>query len=171
MRRVVLLFVLGFIRPVLLPAQSPLSARSALDILGFEARRAAELFDLRRRDAPLSRTDVYQGVWLRESGASDSVVFDLLPFASAPRDADGLALAFDRGLGGRMWAGATDPNPLQSALQGSAARVLVGAWRALSPGPAAGVVPPRSCPDLRLRVGSEVVHGFGTDGRDAPPDT
>src|SRR5215208_4774204 len=95
--------------PGLLSAQAPLSARSALDIVRFEARRAAELFDLRRRDAPLARTGVYQGVWLRESGAADSVVFDLLPFASAPRRHDGMALAYDRGLGARMWAGATDP--------------------------------------------------------------
>jgi hypothetical protein len=171
MRRVMLLLVLALARAGGLPAQTPLSARSALDILGFEARRAAELLDLRRRETALSRTDVYHGVWLREGGASDSVVFDLLPFASAPRAADGVALAFDPGLGPRMWAGATDLDPLRSALQGSAARLLLGAWRTVSPGPDPPVHAPRSCPSPRLRLGAEMVHGFGTDGRDAPPDT
>jgi hypothetical protein len=166
-----LLLVLALAHPGRLPAQAPLSARPVLDILRFEARRAAELFDLRRRETALSRTDVYHGVWLREGGASDSVVFDLLPFASAPRAGDGMALAFDPGLGPRMWAGATDEDPLRSALQGSAARILLGAWRTVSPGPAPPVAPPRRCPDPRVRVGTEMVHGFGTDGRDAPPDT
>src|SRR3954468_3108535 len=123
MRRLWLPLALALALPGRLPAQTRLSARSALGILGFEARRAAELLDLRRRESALSRTDVYHGVWLREGGASDSVVFDLLPFASAPRAGDGVALAFDPGLGPRMWAGATDVDPLRSALQGSVARV------------------------------------------------
>ena len=171
MRRLVFLLALGLCPAGALPAQSPLSTRSALDILRFEARRAAELLDLRRRETTLSGTDVYQGVWLRESGTADSVVFDLLPFASAPRVSDGVALAFDLGLGARMWAGATDPNPIRSALHGSAARALLGAWRAVRPGPDRPPSSPRGCPGMRIRFGSEVVHGFGTDGRDAPPDT
>ncbi|HUR94007.1 MAG TPA: hypothetical protein VMY76_05460 [Gemmatimonadales bacterium] len=173
MLRVVLPLVLvfGLVRSPPLAAQAPLTGRTALDILRSEARRAAELLDRRWREEPLSRTEVYHGVWLRESGGADSVVFDFLPFATAPRVRDGVAIAFDPGLGTRMWAGAAEPDLLRSALQGTAARVALSAWRAFSPAPGAPLAPSQPCPDMRLRFGGEMVYGFGTDGRDAPPDT
>ena len=156
-----------------LSAQDSLTPRAAFDFLRAEGQRALELADLRRRVAPLERTEIYQGVWLRESGGSDSVVFDFLPFASAPRAHDGVALAFDPGLGPRMWAGATDADPLRSAFQGTAARLLLGIWRGMAPptDPRRLLIDRQQCPGMRLRLGAESAYAFGTDGRDVPPDT
>jgi len=108
MRRWCLLLVL-LLLPRQLPSQQWKPEREALDILLFQGRRAFELAHLRVRDPWLSKQPMYQGLWLRETGAPDSVVFDLLPFASAPRTRDGVALAFDLGTGSRMWTGFTDP--------------------------------------------------------------
>src|SRR3954471_5301601 len=88
-----------------LPAQQSAPEREVLNILVFQGRRAIELARLRDQEGWLSQEPLYQGLWLRETGAADSVVYDLLPFASAPRRRDGVALAFDVGTGARMWSG------------------------------------------------------------------
>jgi len=145
----------------------------ALDILGFQGRRALDLAQLRVSDRWLSEKPLYQGLWLRESGATDSVVFDFLPFASAPRNRDGLALAYDLGTGSRMWTGFTEGEPMRSALVGTAAQALLRAWGQLSSlvSPPEPLLDHQRCPGMRLRLGAEVLQEFGTDGRDAPPDT
>ena len=139
----------------------------------FQGRRALELTHLQYGDPWLADQPIYQGLWLREAGATDSVVFDLLPFASAPRLRDGIVMAFDQGTGSRMWTGFTDVAPVRSALLGSAAQALVNLWAAVSPMVAApqDLLQARSCPGMRLRLGKEAVQGFGTDGRDTPLDT
>jgi hypothetical protein len=145
----------------------------ALDILGFQGRRALDLAQLRVSDRWLSEQRLYQGLWLREGGAADSVVFDFLPFASAPRARDGMALAYDLGTGSRMWTGFTEGEPVRGALLGTAAQALLRAWgqfSSLVSDPEPVLDHPR-CPGMRLRLGAEALQEFGTDGRDAPPDT
>jgi hypothetical protein len=148
-------------------------ARSrGLRILASEGRRSAELLRLRHGDRNLSGAAFYHGVWLREAAISDSVVFDLWPFVAAPRTAGGLALGYSEGLGGRMWAGGRERDPLRAALRGSAARALAKVWAALAPRPPAAISQRLLLPGLRLRLGSEALHHFGTDGREAPaPDS
>jgi hypothetical protein len=161
------------ILPHRLSAQQWIPERSAASVLGFEGRRALELARLRYRDDRLEDEPVYQSLWLRESGARDSIVFDLLPFAAAPRRRDGVALAYDQGTGSRMWSGFTDDDPLRSALLGTAAQALLALWSlrlGIGGGPRA-LVDGNRCPGARLRLGSEMLQGFGTDGRDAPVGT
>jgi len=173
MRHCCLILLLGLFltSPLLCQQRSP--AREALDILLFQGRRAVELARLQGRDPWLGRQPVYQGLWLRESGSRDSVVFDLLPFASAPRARDGVVLAFDLGTGSRMWSGFTDPQPVRGALLGTAAQALLDLWGLLprTVGAPEDLLGQQQCPGMRLRLGSEAVHGFGTDGRDTPLDT
>jgi hypothetical protein len=173
MRRCGFLLFLLLLRPGSLFAQQRSPERQALDVLLFQGRRAVELARLRDRDPWLSRQPLYQSLWLRESGARDSLVFDLLPFASAPRARDGIALSFDLGTGSRMWTGFTEPQPVRGALLGTAAQAVMALWGLLPPrvGAPQDVLQDQQCPGMRLRLGSEAVHGFGTDGRDAPLDT
>jgi hypothetical protein len=62
---------------------------------------------------------------------------------------------------------------VRSAALGSAAQVLAGIWRRFSTigGGPRDLLNDRRCPGMRTRLGAEVLHGFGTDGRDAPPGT
>jgi hypothetical protein len=156
-----------------LQAQEPAPEHVVLDLLGSQGWRALELARLRERNPWLEDKPVYQGLWLRGSGAADSSVFDLLPFASAPRSRAGTALAYDQGIGSRMWSGFTETDPTRSAVLGTAARGLLGLWRQLSGlgGGEQDLLTPRPCPGMRVRLGSEAVFGFGTDGRDTPRDT
>jgi hypothetical protein len=167
------LILVGTGRPAPLRAQEWVPGRAAVTVLGSQAYRAFELARLRVRDPWLENAPVYQGLWLRESGAADSSVYDLLPFASAPRSRDGVALAFDQGTGSRMWSGFTDSDPINSALLGSAARGLLELWRLLPPinGGSHDLMHGRQCPGMRMRIGAEELFGFGTDGRDMPADT
>src|SRR3954451_2677934 len=82
------------------------------------------------------------------------LVYDLLPFASAPRTRDGVALAFDLGTGSRMWTGFTDPAPVRSALLGTLAQALVHIWGVFSPRVAApqDLLKGGQCPGMRLRL-------------------
>jgi hypothetical protein len=167
-----LVLLLGVVHPLPTLAQQWSVGRAAVNLLGSQGYRAFELARLRVRDPRLGEAPVYQGLWLRESNAPDSSVFDLLPFASAPRGRDGVALAFDQGIGRRMWSGFTDASPSRSALLGSAARGLLSLWRrlpALNGGPR-DLMDARTCPGMRLRLGTEALFGFGTDGRDTPPE-
>jgi hypothetical protein len=146
--------------------------RSILEILSQQGWRAVELARQRDRDTWLRREPVFQGLWLREPDAADSSVFDFYPFASAPRTRDGTALVYDQGTGPRMWSGFTETDPTRTAALGAPARGLRALWRllpAIDGGPR-DVLGPRQCPGARLRVGTEVLFGFGTDGRDGPPD-
>jgi hypothetical protein len=167
------LILFSTLLPLRLSAQDWMTGRDVVTVLGSQGRRAFELARLRQRDEWLQNKPLYQSVWLRESGAADSNVFDLLPFASAPRSRNGIALAYDQGTGSRMWSGFTEADPARSALMGSAAQALLGLWRRLSPidGGPRDLLHDRRCPGMRARVGAEVLHGFGTDGRDAPPGT
>jgi hypothetical protein len=159
--------------PGLLAAQELTSGHAVVKVLGSQGRRALELARLRSRDPRLQDAPVHQSIWLRESGASDSMVFDLLPFASAPRKRDGIAIAYDEGTGSRMWSGFTNPNPARSALLGSASQAILSLWRVVSPvrGGPRDLLDRRRCPGMRLRVGGEALDGFGTDGRDTPVGT
>jgi hypothetical protein len=156
-----------------LPAQEWDPRTEALDILQFQGRRALDLAQLRISDRWLSEEPLYQGLWLRESGASDSVVFDFLPFASAPRSRNGLALAYDLGTGSRMWTGFTEGEPARTAAVGAAAQAVLRAWDQFSSfvSPSQPLLNHSECPGMRLRLGSEMLEEFGTDGRDVPPDT
>jgi hypothetical protein len=157
----------------LVQAQQPAPEDVVLDLLGSQGWRAFELARLRERDPWLEDKPVYQGLWLRGSGAADSSVFDLLPFASAPRRRAGTALAYDQGIGSRMWSGFTETDPTRSAVLGTAARGLLGLWRQISGigGGEHDLLAARPCPGMRVRLGSEALFGFGTDGRDTPRDT
>jgi hypothetical protein len=157
--------------PALQAQQLP--ERSILETLGQQGWRALELARQRDRDTRLRQAPVYQGLWLRETDAADSSVFDFLPFASAPRRRSGTALAYDQGTGARMWSGFTDADPTRSAALGAAARGLLALWRLLPPidGGPRDLLGPQRCPGARLRVGAETLFGFGTDGRDAPPES
>jgi hypothetical protein len=166
-------FIPLLLAPGPVAAQSSAPVRDLVSVLGSQGWRALELARLRVRDPWLRDEPVYQGLWLRESGAPDSAVFDLLPFAAAPRSRDGVALAFDQGTGSRMWSGFTDPDPIRSALLGSAARALLELWRlvpAIDGGPR-DLIRPLQCPGMRVRLGSEAAFGFGTEGRDLPAET
>jgi hypothetical protein len=167
------LLVLFTVYPGSLPAQKKASGHDVVRVLGYQGKRALELARLRSRDPRLQNAPVHQSLWLRESGASDSIIFDLLPFASAPRTRDGIAIAYDQGTGSRMWSGFTDANPARSALLGSASQAVLGVWRMFSPvrGGPRDLFDQRRCPGMRLRVGSEAFDGFGTDGRDTPAGT
>jgi hypothetical protein len=151
--------------------QSPPDVSILRDI-GLQSWRAIELA-YQRDDAPWLRSEpLYQGLWLRDAAASDSSIFDFLPFASAPRYRNGTALAYDQGIGPRMWSGFMDTDPASSALMGTGARVVLTLWRRLSgiDGGPRDVLAPTRCPNPRIRVGGELPYGFGTDGRDAPAD-
>jgi hypothetical protein len=156
-----------------LEAQERTPGRALLETLSQLSWRAVELSHQRSQDPGLRREPIYQGMWLRGREAQDSSIFDFMPFASAPRNRDGAILAYDEGTGERMWAGFTETEPTRSALVGAAAHGLLALWRLLPPilGASPEVLEPRECPAVRLRFGTEVLFGFGTDGRDAPPDT
>jgi hypothetical protein len=161
---------MAVVLPCPLSAQQSPHERAVLKALASESVRAIELARLRDEQPPLEHEPVYQGLWLRESDAPDSLVFDLLPFASAPRRADGIALAYDMGMGSRMWSGFTHSDPVSSALLGTAAQAVLGAWRLLSNieiGPH-DLLAAHPCPGMRVRLGMEALNGFGTDGRDVP---
>ncbi len=173
MRRCCLLLTVFTLAAGPLAAQQWTPQREVLNILLFQGRRSIELARMRLHDHWLSDEPLYQALWLRETGASDSLVYDLLPFASAPRNRDGVALAFDLGTGSRMWSGFTQSKPIPSALLGTAAQALTSIW-----GFAASRLSARrdllsqgQCPAMRVRLGAEMIHGFGTDGRDSPLGT
>src|SRR5687768_15431329 len=85
-------------------AQAP-PRPAPLQAVGSVVGRTVGLWWTRNHDPNVSHAEVYHAVWLREANASDSVVYDLLPYATPPREADGIALAYDAGLGGRLWSG------------------------------------------------------------------
>lgn len=155
-----------------LEGQQTVSEHAVLEILSQQGWRAVELARQRDRDLWLRREPVFQGLWLRDPGAADSSVFDFFPYASAPRTRDGMALAYDQGTGPRMWSGFTETDPSRTAALGAAARAARLLWRLLPPinGGPRDVLGPSRCPGARFRVGMEVPFGFGTNGRDAPPD-
>lgn len=140
--------------------------------MGTQGVRAIELARLQQQNAWLDGQPVYQGLWQRVGGASDSSVFDFLPFASAPRTRDGTAVAYDQGAGGRLWSGFTETAPARSAMLGIASRGVLELWRLLPQvdGGPRDLLKARPCPAMRLRLGMEALPGFGTDGRDLPPD-
>jgi NTE family protein len=95
-------------------------------LLGLDAGRGDTL-DFRlllgRIRALSTTSEAYQSIWLRPSGAGDSVRFDLEVHRAARRVA-GLGLAYDNELGGRMWAGVVDRRLAGRALEGSGALFL-----------------------------------------------
>jgi hypothetical protein len=139
--------------------------------VGSVVGRTVGLWWTRNHDPNVSQAEVYHAVWLREANASDSVVYDLLPYATPPREADGIALAYDAGLGGRLWSGVRDRGLIESALQGLGARLLLQLWRALAPPPRDEglIVGQRGRPGLLVRLGGEAPHAFASDGRDVAP--
>jgi hypothetical protein len=164
--------------PLLVASCLPLQAQqlpwagAILREIGTQGVRAIELARLQEQNPWLSGQPVYQGLWQRVGGTSDSSVFDFLPFASAPRQRDGLAVAYDQGAGGRLWSGFTEMAPARSALLGIASRALLQLWRLLPQldGGPRDLLKARSCPAMRLRLGMEALPGFGTEGRDLPSE-
>jgi hypothetical protein len=155
-----------------LEAQESSPDVSILRDIGEQGWRAVELA-YQREDAPwLRREPLYQGLWLRDAAASDSSIFDFLSYASAPRDRNGTALAYDQGIGPRMWSGFMETDPASSALVGVGARMVLTLWRRLSgiEGGPRDLLAPSRCPTPRIRVGGEMPYAFGTDGRDTPAD-
>src|SRR5687768_7477070 len=100
----------------------PLSAQAPplppwVQPLTWSAGRAIGLWWTREHDPNVSTTEVYHAVWQREAAAPDSAVFDWLPYLTPPREADGIALAYDEGLGGRMWSGVRGRGLVRTGLQ------------------------------------------------------
>ena len=120
---------------------------------------------LRTRLRLLAESERYLAVWLRPSGAADSVAFDLLP-ERAPRRVAGLGLAYENDRGGRMWLGAVERELLGLALEGSGVlqlgnfrkELLLGVRRSYQIGGHLVV------PAVSLRLASETVRGFAADG-------
>jgi hypothetical protein len=83
-----------------------------------------------------------------------------------------MALAYDEGIGPRMWSGFVASDPAGSAALGAIAQVALTLWRGLAGlgGGPRDLLAPSRCPHPRLRLGDEAPAGFGTDGRDAPVD-
>ncbi len=154
-----------------LGAQAPPSA--PLKALGWSVGRTLGLWWTREHDPNVSETEVYHAVWLREAETPDSAVFDFLPYVTPPREADGIALAYDAGLGGRMWSGVREHNLAEGALQAMGARLVLEMWRSLAPPPtqAGEVLPHTGGPRLKIRFGGEAPHAFASDGRDVEPLT
>lgn len=169
-RSLCILAGLVFAAPV--GAQEP-PAPAPLQALGSAGGRTLGLWWTRTHNTDLANTDIYHAVWLREASAPDSVVFDLVPFATPPREGDGVALAYDQGLGGRMWSGVHDRDLLAGALYGASARLLVQLWRMLAPPPSeeGELVGRRGKPGLLIRFGGEAPYAFASDGRDVDPLT
>ncbi|MFL5516642.1 MAG: hypothetical protein ACJ8DJ_10825 [Gemmatimonadales bacterium] len=163
-------FILASCLPLQAQQRSP--AGTILRAVGEQGWRAVQLARLQEQNPWLGGQPVYQGLWQRIGGASDSSVFDFLPFVSAPRQRDGTALAYDQGAGARLWSGFTETAPGRSALLGVAARGMLELWRLLPPvgGGPRDLLGPRPCPAMRVRLGMEALSGFGTNGRDLPSD-
>ena len=144
-----------------------------LQAVGSAVGRTVGLWWTREHDRNVAEAEVYHALWLREAAAPDSVVFDLLPYATPPREADGVALAYDAGLGGRMWSGVRDRGLAESALHAAGTRLLLQLWRRLAPPPTdeGEILGRRGRPGLLIRFGGEAPHGFASDGRDVAPLT
>jgi NTE family protein len=114
-------------------------------------------------------SEAYHSVWLRPTGAGDSVAFDL-ELRRAARRVAGLALAYDNELGGRMWAGLVDRRVLDLALEGSAALLFGELRRELYAGLRRNYQVGRQLmnPTLTARLVYEDVRQFEPDGDEAP---
>ena len=120
---------------------------------------------LRARIRLLAESDRYLAVWLRPTGAADSIGFDLLP-ERAPRRIAGLGLAYENDRGGRMWIGGVERELLGLALEGSGVlqlgnfrkELLLGLRR---PWEIGGRL---VAPTMSVRLTSETLRGFDADG-------
>jgi hypothetical protein len=163
---------------VLLTFALPLGAQAPpppapLPALGWSVGRTLGLWWTRQHDPNVSETEIYHAVWLREAEAPDSAVFDFLPYLTPPREADGIALAYDAGLGGRMWSGVRDDNLVEGTLAAMGSRVALELWRRVAPPRTEDpeVLQREGGPRLLLRFGGEAPHAFASDGRDVEPLT
>jgi NTE family protein len=114
-------------------------------------------------------SEAYHSVWLRPTGAGDSVAFDL-ELRRAARRVAGLALAYDNELGGRMWAGLVDRRVLDLALEASAALFFGELRKELYAGLRRNYQVGRQLmnPTLTARLVDENVRQFEPDGDEAP---
>jgi NTE family protein len=120
----------------------------------------------RLRDLGAS-SEAYESIWLRPSGAGDSVAFDLALRRAARRVA-GLGLAYDNELGGRMWAGLVDRRFLDLALEASAAAFLGELRREMALGLRRHFEVGRQLlnPTATLTLANEDVRRFDSRGRE-----
>jgi NTE family protein len=141
------------------------SERLALGrLLGLDDTLDVELLRSRLRHLALA-SEAYNSVWLRPSGAGDSVRLRLAPRRAAGRVA-GLGLAYDNELGGRMWAGVVDRRIAGRALEGSVALFLGELRKELYGGLRRNFQLARQLlsPTLTARVATEDVRRFDPDG-------
>lgn len=148
------------------PGEELLLAR-ALGLGPGEALDAAALLRAVRRTEQLER---YRAVWLGPTGTGDSVDFTL-QVRRAPERQAALGVAYDADLGGRLWVGVVDQQPLGLPLETSGA-LLVGELRrelrvALRGGVGA-LGTRRLRPALRLGVATESVRRFDAGGEELP---
>lgn len=155
---------------VAMPGANP-SERLALErLLGLGLSDTLDPQLLRSRLRHLgSASEAYHSVWLGPTGRGDSVAFDLKIRRSARRIA-GLGLAYDNELGGRMWAGLVDRRLLGLALEGSGALFFGELRRELYLGLRRNFQLGRQLlnPTLTVRLASEDVRRFGTNGDELP---
>lgn len=138
-------------------------------MLRLERGAALEPARLRERLIGLAEAETFRGVWLNPTGGPDSVTFRIEPI-KAPRTVGGAGLAYDKELGGRVWAGLFDRQLFGTTLEASAL-VSLGVWQRELFGTAlwhfdAGWS--RMTPMVTLRARSEGVRQFDPDGGDLP---
>jgi NTE family protein len=143
------------------------SERLALErLLGLGLSDTLDLDLLRSRLRHLGlASEAYHSVWLRPTGAGDSVAFDL-ELRRAARRVAALGLAYDNELGGRMWAGAVDRRFLGRALEGSGAVFLGELRKELYAGLRRNFQVGRHLldPTLTIRLATEDVRRFDDSG-------
>ncbi|MEP6473890.1 MAG: patatin-like phospholipase family protein, partial [Gemmatimonadota bacterium] len=111
----------------------------------------------------LATGERYRGLWLRPSGAGDSLRFsvDITP---ASRRIAGAGLAYSSDLGGRVWLGVLDRNLAGSSIQGSAV-LLAGQIRQELQFDTRllGLKPQSMVPLAEVRIAHESVRFFSDD--------
>jgi NTE family protein len=146
-------------------------ARLALErLLGLGLSDSLDFDLLRSRVRRLGVTaEAYQAVWLGPAGAGDSMSFHL-KLRRAARRVAGLGLAYDNGLGGRMWAGLVDRSVFGAAAEGSGAILLGELRRELYLGLRRKYQVGHQLldPTLTIRLATENVKRFGSGGGELP---
>ncbi len=147
------------------------SERLALELLlglGLSDTLDVDLLRSRLRHLGLA-SEAYRSVWLRPTGAGDSVEFDLALRRAARRVA-GLGLAYDNELGGQIWIGLVDRRFLGLALEGSGALFVDELRQELYAGLRRTYQVGRQLfnPTLTARLVLEDVRQFQDDGEELP---
>ena len=148
------------------PGEELLLARA----LGLESGDSIDPAALVRAVRRTEQFERYRAVWLGPSGGTDAIDFTL-HVRRAPERQAALGVAYDADLGGRIWVGLVDQDPLGLPLEASAALLLGELRRDLTLGLRGGVGSlgaRRVVPAARLRVGVESVRAFDDAGDELP---